>query len=219
MSLQLSCRADLFRVAWRFSMPGKGVRIEPAAQGGVIIGATDAAAFAVLDRTAEVERAALVDAPREFMEAVARTRRANNDPSAVRLHARHGVLACDGVAIIVENAVQEVAPDAWRQAIDRNAFARIVSPCLAFSREVIEDVAEAARQLARAAHRPQHEAEEARFTIKGGIDGAVMVEFAAWPDAFALIADVQTGDGGQWGWAPPDWLAPQMRVGEVESAA
>ncbi len=215
----ISLRADLFRIAWRFTAPGKGVRVEPAAEGGVIIGATDAAAFVVLDRSAEVAASVLIDAPREFMQAVARTRRLKSDPLQTRILANGAALACNLVPLVVDAAVREVAADAWRAAIDRNAFARITTPTLSFRRDVIDDIQEAARMLAHAAGRSVGEAESATFTIKGGVEGAVMVEFDDWPDAFALIADAQRTPGGRWGWAPPAWIAPPTRVGEVESAA
>lgn len=214
----ISFRTDLFRVAWRFTVPGKGVRVEPAPNGGILIGATDDAAFVVFDHSAVVDRAVLIDAPKDFMDAVARTRQLKLDPSTVRVRANRAALACDHVSTIVENGVTEVAADAWRQAIDRNAFARITAPTLTFRRDVADDINQAARALARATGMPRSEAERATYTIKGGVDGAVMVEFDAWPDAFALIANAQRTPT-QWAWNPPPWLAPPVRVGEVETAA
>lgn len=220
MSLALSLRADLFRAAVRFAPKGTAVRVEPVASGhGAVIAAwSEDAGLFIYDRSAVVLRSADLHLPPDFIEALAKAVRSSTPGDKRLLGNSEGAVTFDS-HLTAQNAIVAPKVSPWRAEIGRHGVTRIRQDAVLCRRDVMADLNEAARMLARASGRSAHESERAEYVLRAGQEGALIVTFPdIGEDAFAVVGKSLPPADIAWNWTPPDWLrAPQ--VGAVEGAA
>lgn len=198
-------RADLFRVAARFASMSAGVRIEPAQAGGVLLaGWTDDLAFAALDPHGHAKQAAQVRVPFEFVDATTRAIRSANGET-VRIAIAGGEATCDFVSLRASNCVRPASPDHWRAWCRRQAGAPLMG-ALDLRRDFLAAIADAAQLLARAGGANGFDADRAPLVFCGGREGAIVVEFPLYPNAFVVVRDVIDARDDPGKWEAPAWL-------------
>ena len=210
--LHFSVRADLYRIAAGFTTREAwvlehypalaGVALEPSGAGGVILSACNGLlALVVRDKGGRASRSAVMSRPEHGLRDAARARSVASAGFAARLVFDDGDCVID-IQPDQDISLSEIAgpcPD-FRARLPVEAVKRGVD----LPAHAAERVAIAARQLADAAGGAD-ETVNARFCCyHDGGDGLIVVRFAAWPDAFALIAP----DGGEGAAAPATWRPP-----------
>jgi hypothetical protein len=220
MTLALSLRADLFRAAVRFAPKGTAVRVEPVASGkGAVIAAwSEDAGLFIYDRSAVVLRGVEVALPPDFVEALAKAVRGSAPGDKRLLGNSEGAVTFDS-HLTAQNAIVAPKISPWRAEIGRHGVTRIRQEAVVCHRDVMDDINEAARMLARAAGRTAHECERAAYVIRAGQEGALIVSFPdIGEDAFAVVGRSLPPADIAWSWTPPEWLR-EPRLGAVEGAA
>lgn len=201
-------RADLFRIVCRFAAMSDGVRVEPGANGAgaILVAWTHDFAFAVLDASGHAKRAAEIRVPYEFMDATTRAVKSAPQGDAIRIAITNGEAMCDYVGMRAFNVERAAPPDNWRAWAKRQTGHSLVGP-VSLRRDVLAAIGDASKMLARASGMTSFDADRAELVLRGGVEGAIVVAFARFPDAFAIVRDAtDNGSRDRGDWRAPTWL-------------
>lgn len=216
--LEIDTRVDLFRCVQCFVDAAKldsvGVLVEPLRNGGVAIVAGDDDDLIVIpDPTGYASRTATIATPGALTKlAVDLFRR---DGPEVRFRVEDGFAFIAGDAKGAGNRDVEIqqAPREWRRQLAPHAHTQLRLP-VAGDVHIATRLGNVARVLARASEAP-----DAIWRLCGGMNGAMLATFPAWPDAVALfgaraeIAQYRTDPCSAW--RPNDRIYTAPRLAAV----
>lgn len=221
--LSFATRADLFRVVARFTARERfvldvnaslgGVRIEPSADGGLVLSASNGLiAMFVHDATGRASRAVTVQRPETGLALVrdAARGRVGDFPGTsfaprIVFQNGHAIVDAEPEREFIISELAGPYPD-FREYLPQ----RTLRSAMSLAADAGEALAIAARQLGAAAGLESELAASARFaTYRDALaptegPAFTFVRFSAWPRAFAIVAP----DGADHPVAPPVFERP-----------
>jgi hypothetical protein len=184
--LSINVRVDLFRCAQCFVDAAKldsvGVLVEPLRGGGVVIVAGDEDDLIVIpDATGKATRRATIQTPGALTKLAVDLFRRDGPEVRFCVEDNTAFIAGDPKGAANRDVEIDQAPREWRAVLAPHAHTQLRLP-IAGDVHMAQRLRDVARVLARASGAP-----EAIWRLCGGMHGAILATFPAWPDAVALF--------------------------------
>jgi hypothetical protein len=184
--LSIDVRVDLFRCAQCFVDAAKidsvGVLIEPLRRGGVVIVAGDGHDLIVIpDPSGHATRSATIATPGALTKLAVDLFRRDGPDVRFRVDDNTAWIAGDAKGAANREVEINQPPRDWRRQLAPHAHTQLRLPVVGDFR-MAQRLRDVANVLARAANQP-----DALWKLCGGMHGAMLATFPAWPDAVALF--------------------------------